>query len=103
MISGKVNPWGGRAQPRGQTHSLTTFAVPADSTESFVLPRGPTADRTPVSAFIWLDGDIPRLTSISKQTSGCLGLVKGFASKSLVSSGPGRFGSGFQLFDQGSS
>lgn len=26
---------------------------------------------------IWAEGDLPRLTSLSKNTSGCLGLVKG--------------------------
>ena len=43
----------------------------------FCTPKGPDGRQDQRFRVIWSEGDIPRLTSLSKQTSGCLGLVKG--------------------------
>ena len=43
----------------------------------FCTPKGSDGRQDQQYRVIWTDGDIPRLTSLSKQTSGCLGLVKG--------------------------
>ena len=43
----------------------------------FCTPKGSNGRQDPQFRIVWTEGDIPRLTSLSKQTKGCLGLVKG--------------------------
>ena len=43
----------------------------------FCAPKGLGGRQDQNYRVIWTEGDIPRLTSLSKQTVGCLGLVKG--------------------------
>ena len=43
----------------------------------FCTPKGSDVRQDQSYRVIWTEGDIPRLTSLSKQTAGCLGLVKG--------------------------
>ena len=43
----------------------------------FCTPKGLDGRQDRSFRVIWTEGDIPRLTSLSKQTAGCLGLVKG--------------------------
>ena len=43
----------------------------------FCTPKASNGRQDLLFRIIWTDGDLPRLTTLSKQTSGCIGLAKG--------------------------
>ena len=56
---------------------LITILQASGFNKIFCTPKNASGRQDIRFRIIWIEGDLPRLTTLSKQTSGCIGLVKG--------------------------
>ena len=56
---------------------LITILQASGFNKIFCTPKNESGRQDLRFRIVWIDGDLPRLTTLSKQTSGCIGLVKG--------------------------
>ena len=56
---------------------LITILQASGFNKIFCTPKNESGRQDLRFRIVWIEGDLPRLTTLSKQTSGCIGLVKG--------------------------